>query len=62
MFAQTFDIVIGGWTNSRVLIRRKKSDEVLTQVFTFGQMTPNTPTKFVLEVANSKYPLSMTSN
>lgn len=47
--------VIGGWVNSRVLIRRKKSDEVMSQVFVFNTMTPHTPTKFVLEVANSKY-------
>lgn len=53
-FFSTFS-VIGGWTNSRVLIRRKKSDEVLSQVFIFNMMTPHTPTKFVLEVSNSKY-------
>lgn len=50
-----YEFVIGGWQNSRVLIRRKKSEELMTQVFVFHTMTPNTPTKFVIEVAHSKW-------
>lgn len=46
--------VIGGWVNSRVLIRRKKSDpNALQQVFVPPILTAQTPTKFILEVANS---------
>lgn len=41
--------------NSRVVIRRKKSDQVLTQVFINNVLSAQQPTKFVIEVANSKY-------
>lgn len=47
--------VIGGWVNSRVLIRRKKSDQVLQQVFVTPILSAQTPIKFIIEVANSKF-------
>lgn len=48
--------VIGGWVNSRVLIRRKKSDpnQVLQQVFVNSVLSSQTATKFVIEVTNSE--------
>lgn len=46
--------VIGGWVNSRVVVRRKKSDQVLQQVFVKPILSATIPTKFIIEVANSK--------
>lgn len=46
--------VIGGWVNSRVVIRRKKSAQDLQQVFVKPILSAQMPTKFIIEVANSK--------
>lgn len=51
--------VIGGWVNSRVVVRRKKSDQVLQQVFVSPILSAQSPTKFIIEVANSKFELTM---
>ncbi|XP_031630189.1 uncharacterized protein LOC116345171 [Contarinia nasturtii] len=49
-----YEFIIGGWVNSRVLIRRKKSDpNPLQQVFVPPILSAQTPTKFIVEVANS---------
>lgn len=49
-----FRTVIGGWVNSRVVIRRKKSAQDLVQVFVKPILSAQTPTKFIIEVANSE--------
>ncbi|XP_055311129.1 uncharacterized protein LOC129573947 [Sitodiplosis mosellana] len=49
-----YEFIIGGWVNSRVLIRRKKSDvNPLQQVFVPPILSAQTPVKFIIEVANS---------
>lgn len=46
--------VIGGWGNTRILIRRKYSGEVLTETFENNIMSDKTPTKFLIEIARSE--------
>lgn len=50
-----FVAVIGGWVNTRVVIRRKKSAEDLQHVFVKPILSAQMPTKFIIEVANSKW-------
>lgn len=47
-------LVIGGWENSRVLLRKRRSAETLVEVFESSVINLNRPTKMVLEVANSE--------
>lgn len=50
-----FFSVIGGWANSKVLIRRKKSDNVLAEVNVNKVINEEKPTKIVIEVSNCTY-------
>lgn len=50
----SFRLVIGGWGNTRILIRRKYSGNVLSETFEDDMMTEDRPTKFLIEIAKSK--------
>lgn len=50
----SWKLVIGGWDNTRVLLRKKKNAETLKEVFESNIVNLNRPTKVILEVANSE--------
>lgn len=46
--------MIGGWGNTRILIRRKKSNDVLTEMEVVNPINNDRPTKIVIEITNSE--------
>ncbi|XP_031619784.1 uncharacterized protein LOC116338571 [Contarinia nasturtii] len=48
-----YEIVIGGWSNERVVIRKKKGANVLAEAYESRIINQEKPTKMLLEVANS---------
>lgn len=47
-------LVIGAWDNQRVILRRKRSADTITEVFENNLINADRPTKMVFEIGNSK--------
>lgn len=47
--------MIGGWGNTRLIIRKKKFGNVLNEAFESNVINSVKPTKILIEIANSKY-------
>lgn len=52
--ANWFFLVIGGWSNERIVLRKKQQADVLVEEFESNVINLERPTKMVIEVANSE--------
>lgn len=52
-----FIAVIGGWGNSRVAIRKKKTNNTITELTVDDVLSPFKPVKVLVEIKNSKSPI-----
>jgi len=50
-----YEILIGGWGNSRVLIRKKKSNNTITDLSVDDVLSPFKPLKILVEIKNNGY-------